>query len=458
MRAWEEFLAQQEKELSTETVKKWLRPLKIVRFDACNLYLEASDSFKMMWFEEHMRHKVQSHLFNNNHKQIKVHISVISQTPKEAKNKKPLASSAPPPFQLVFDSVEEHLRFDTFVTSPGNILAYKLLCESCGFQPHAQTLPLTFNPIYLFGRSGTGKTHLLMSAANALRAGGLQVIYVKAETFTEHVVGAIRTGEMQTFRKTYRHADALLIDDIEVFSRKGATQEELFHTFNKLHTAGKQLILAGNCSPQELKWVEPRLISRFEWLIVIPLQSLSKEGLREMLLKKAEHLRFPLHEKTIEFFLETFNSNAKSLMRAFETLILRTHLNQGASSSSLPPSLSSIKNILSDLIQEEEKAVLTPGKIIRTVAEYYGIRMDDILSKSQSRDCALPRQIAMHLCRQQLNLPYMKIGDIFERDHSTVMASVKQIQKGLEGKNLEISGSVNNILKRLENLSFIKYG
>ena len=170
-----------------------------------------------------------------------------------------------------------------------------------------------------------------------------------------------------------------------------------------------------------------------------------------MLLKKAEQLRFPLHEKTIEFFLETFNCHAKSLMRAFETLILRTHLNQGISPSSLPASLSSIKSILSDLIQEEEKAVLTPGKIIRTVAEYYGIRMDDILSKSQSRDCALPRQIAMHLCRQQLNLPYMKIGDIFARDHSTVMASVKQIQKGLEGKNLEISGSVNSILKRLEN-------
>jgi len=453
MRAWEEFLAQLEKELGSETVKKWLRPLKIVRFDACNLYLEANDSFKALWFEEHVRPKANSKLLNNNQKQIKVHLSVAISAEKKEKTvkKSPPLPATPPPFKLIFDDIDNGSRFDNFVTCQGNLLAYKLLCEACGYNPQSDSLSLTFNPIYLFGRGGTGKTHLMMAAANALKQRGHRVIYVRAETFTEHVVSAIRTGEMQTFRKAYRNVDALLIDDIEVFSRKAATQEELFHTFNTLHTEGKQIILSGTSAPQELKLIEPRLISRFEWGIVIPIQSLGKEGMRDILMRRAEKATFPLQEKVIEFLLETFSSSTKALIRAFEALVLRTHLNQGLGHSATSPlSYSAVKQILGDLIQEEEKAVLTPGKIIRTVAEFYGIKVDDILSKSQSRECALPRQIAMHLCREELNLPYMKIGDIFARDHSTVMASVKQIQKGIESKNLEISGSVNSILKRLE--------
>lgn len=448
MRAWEEFLLHQEKELGSEIIEKWLRPLKLVRFDACNVYLEAPDSFQALWFEEHMRHRVDTHLFNNNHKPIKVHITISTELPQKEKTPKKQTPSSSP-FQIVFDTTHPECTFETFVPSDGNLLAYKLLQEVCQVTKKSDSPPLSFNPIYLFGRSGTGKTHLLMAAANALKAQGGQVIFVRAETFTEHVVNAIRTAEMQQFRKVYRTVDALIIDDIEVFSRKGATQEELFHTFNTLHTAGKQIILSGNSPPQDLKWIEPRLVSRFEWGIVIPIQSLPQEAMREILVKKAKQRQFLLSEPILAFLLETFGNNAKSLMRAFEALLLRTHLHMGnQAASSL--SVATARQLLSDLAQEEEKNILTPSKILRTVAEYYGIRMDDILGKSQSRECALPRQIAMHLCREQLHLPYMKIGDIFARDHSTVMSSVKQIQKGLETKNLEISGSINTILKRLE--------
>lgn len=461
MRAWEEFLTQQEKELGKETVEKWLRPLKVVRFDACNLYLEASDSFKSIWFEEHMRHRVQTRLFNNNHKQIKVHIAAASENAEkksEARKKRTAASSfTAPVFQLDFDDFDPEARFETYIPSQNNLLAYKLLCESCGcdadtLKPIDQQLsPLSFNPIYLFGRSGTGKTHLMMAAANQLKQAGRKVIYVRADTFTEHVVGAIRCGEMQAFRKAYRNIDALLIDNIEIFSRKGATQEELFHTFNSLHVENKQIVLSAACPPQDLKFIEPRLVSRFEWGIVIPLQMPEKDQMRLILQRHAEKVDFPLDESVSTFLIDTFGGNTKALIRSLEALVLRTHLNKGLGKPpSLPLPLKTAQHYLADLIQEEEKAVLTPGKIIRTVAEYYGIRMDDILSKSQARECALPRQIAMHLCRQELNLPFMKIGDIFARDHSTVMASVKQIQKGLEAKNHEIASSIKGIVKLLE--------
>lgn len=453
MRAWEEFLAKQEKELGKETVDKWLKPLKIVRFDACNLYLEASDSFKALWFEEHMRSRVQKELYNNNHKQIKIHIAVASQKsdePTKPKKKSTSSVASSPSFGLRFDEIDSEATFENFVTSPSNLLAYKLLDETCG-PTKTDPTALQFNPIYLCGRSGTGKTHLLMACASKLRKSGKKALYVRAETFTEHVVEAIRTAEMQSFRKAYRGVDALLIDDIEVFSRKGATQEELFHTFNTLHVEGKQIILSGGLPPGELKFIEPRLVSRFEWGIVIPLQMPTKEQMHSILMQKAQKIHFALDEPVSTFLLDTFGGNTKTVIRALDALILRTHLNQGlGKTASLPLSLKYVQNTLKDLILEEEKAILTPGKIIRAVAEYYGIRMDDILSKSQARECALPRQIAMHLCRQQLNLPYMKIGDIFARDHSTVMASVKQVQRGVETKNHEISGPLHGILKLLE--------
>ncbi len=445
MRAWEEFLTQQERELGRETVEKWLRPLKITRFDACNLYLEAADSFKALWFEEHMRPKVQSKLFNNNNKQIRVHVAVSAAESQEKRPKKKRkaenASLALPPFSLDFEELDPAFQFETFISSQSNLLAYKILRESSGEEDSG----LTFNPIYLFGRNGTGKTHLLSAAARGMRAHGKKAIYVRADRFTEHVVKAIRTGEMQTFRKAYRNVDALIIDDIEIFSRKNATQEEFFHTFNTLHVEGKQIILSGNCPPQELKYIEPRLISRFEWGIIVPLQMLEKEKLKEVLLQKSQKVDFPLSESIFNFLLDTFSGSLKALIRAFEALVLRTHLHQSGALT-----IEGVQKILSDLIQEEEQAVLTPGKIIRTVAEYYGIRMDDILSKSQARECALPRQIAMHLCRDKLHLPFMKIGDLFARDHSTVMASVKQVQKGIESKNHEITGSVRGIVQLLE--------
>ncbi|MCB1180812.1 MAG: ATP-binding protein [Chlamydiia bacterium] len=452
MRAWEEFVRKQENELGKHIVDKWLSPLKVVRFDACNLYLEAPDSFFTVWFDEHIRHRTNQHLLNNNNKPIKVHLtlkSAPSDSEKDKTKRRFSSSIFNQQFELHFDEIDAKNTFKNFITAKSNLLGYKLLTESCGYANESSAL--TFNPIYLFGRSGVGKSHLLMAAAIALREKKKRVIYARAETFTEHVVNAIRTGEMQNFRKNYRNTDILIMDDIELFARKGATQEELFHTFNTLHVEGKQIILSANCSPSELKFIEPRLTSRFEWGIVIPLLSLEREKMGEVLVSKSEQMEFSLDIGVKEFLLDTFSSSTKSLVRAFEALVLRTHLNQSLGAPpTLPLNINTTRQYLKDLIQAEEKSILTPTKIIRTVAEHYGIRLDDILSKSQTRENVLPRQIAMHLCRIRLNLPFMKIGELFSRDHSTVISSVKVIQKGLEKKEAEISVPFNSILKILE--------
>ncbi len=448
MRAWDEFLVQQEVELGTDTVNKWLKPLKVIKFDACNLYLEAKDSFQLMWFEEHLRSKVSAKLVNNNKKRIKVHLALINATAAPAKKKRVAQQAVPQPpkFLLQFDDIDPLCTFDNVFCSESNRVAFQLLCKLALGELGV------FNPIFLHGSAGVGKTHLLMATVHALRQKGFNVLYSRAETFTDHVVSAIRAGEMSVFRQAYRNSDVLCIDDVHVFARKAATQEELFHTFNTLHLAGKQIILSANCSPAELQLIEPRLISRFEWGIAMALEAPNQEELRQILQKKAEALHFPLNHKIVEFLIETFTSGTKSLVRALEALILRTHLQEsslGHSATTL--TLPTVKYHLSDLILEEQQAAVTPEKVIKTVAEYFGLRPEDIIGKAQSREYVLPRQIAMHICRHQLKLPFMKIGDVFSKDHSTVMSSVKVIQKGLEKDDPDIQSNLKAIVKKIKN-------
>lgn len=451
MQIWEQFLKDQESELGRETVQKWLYSLKVLRYDARNLYLEAKDSFQALWFEEHIRGIVQTKLVNGNNAQIRIHLSLANEKSDSKKKqyppKKNKTDFKSTEFQLSFDELDPLCLFKHFIIGQDNELTYKFLIELTGYTQGPK--PEAFNPIYLHGPTGSGKTHLLMSLTHHFKTQNLRTLYVRAELFTDHVVKAIRAGEMSTFRQAYRTADILLVDDIHVFSRKGATQEEFFHTFNTLHLEGKQIILSANCSPQELQLIEPRLVSRFEWGIVLPLKALQIQDLKNLLHTKAQALQFHLPTKIVDFLIEFFSRHPKILIKALEALMLRLHLDSHHSIQNL--SIIAVRTLLSDLLLEEEKAAITYSKIIQAVAEHYGIRQEDVMGKSQTRECVLPRQIAVHLCRTKLKMPFMKIGDLFSRDHSTIMTSVKLIQKALDQDNREISGALHSILKKLEN-------
>ncbi len=460
MKAWDNFLTLLEIELGKVTIAKWLRPLMVVKFDACNLYLEAKDSFQILWFEEHIRSKAKMRLLNNNNKLIKIHIKVAGEKepPANQATLKKNDSNTRSPFRMSFNTIDPNHTFENLVTNNHNEIPTKVIAEIVGYDLESRTLKPppangpTFNPLYIFGEAGSGKSHLLMAATHILRRHGKNVIYSRSETFTDHVVSAIRAGEMSTFRQAYRNVDALIIDDIHQFSRKGATQEEFFHTFNTLHLAHKLIILSSNCAPSGLQHIEPRLISRFEWGIALDIQHYTKEHVREILDFKANSLNFKLRKTIAEFLIETFHNTASSI-QALEALILRTHLNNKSPHFS-PTSLTipMVRHTLKDLITEEEQKALTPERIIKAVSEDYGITTDDILGKSQSRECALPRQVAMYLCRDQLNLPFMKIGDIFNRDHSTVMSSVKRIKGLAETENHELGAICRKLKKSLNEI------
>ncbi len=439
MRAWEDFLIELEKPFGKDTVDKWLRSLRIQRFDACNLYLEPADSFQAMWIEEHIVPLAKKTFCNNNGHRIHLHIQTAE---------KKIGKEEPPPvfgFELKFESdvVYPHCTLGQFVADKTNEMTYRIFSDLLGYSPENDSFKEfpenKLNPIFLYGPSGSGKTHLLMSAANHLSHRGLKVFFVKAETFTQHVVNAIRSSKMQNFREEYRTADVLIIDDVEVFGRKAATQEELFHTFNALHTAGKQIILGSRCNPRLLEYIEERLISRFEWGITLPLEKTFDQSILTIILEKRLKLYHSEMNRSLTDYLLTHFSTPASLSRALE--YLQSHLQ----SSYQTLELSHVEPILKKLCEQEQKLKLNPDHILEGVANAFGIRKEDIISKSQTREAVLPRKIAMFLLRKELKLPFMKIGDIFGRDHSTVMSSIKQIKKDLDGNNPDISYYLNQV-------------
>jgi chromosomal replication initiator protein len=465
MRIWEQFLDRVSLEIGKEPTDKWLRTLIIRHFDAGNLYLEARDSFQMLWFEEHMRAKVDRQLWNQNRRPIKVHISIpqeegaVKEDDKDdvaAEGKAKKGKEAELKFELRFDELDPSMRIEQFVPSKASELAYKIVCEMTGYLPHIQkfsdpTLELgTFNPVFIHGPAGSGKTHLLHGLGHQFKSMGLKVLYTRAQSFTEHVVSAIRCGEMRKFREVYRNIDVLLLDDVQVFSRKNATQEELHHTFNALHLDGKQMVMTGNIPPSEMEFIEPRLISRFEWGICLGIDSLEGDELRDMIFRKAMSYDFPMDDKLASYLIEQFTSSPKAVARALEALVLRTHLSRSKGHLSNAVMDDGVaKHFLADLISEEKQTEITPTKIVSAVANQFGIRVEDLLGKSQRQEYAQPRKVAMYLCRNQLGLPYTRIGEIFKRDHSTVMTSVKQVEEEEQDAQSKISQQLTQIIKKV---------
>lgn len=423
MRAWEEYLASLEERIGRDAVQTWLKPITIIRFDAANLHLRATP-FQKNWFEEHVC-PLGIPLLNNNQRPIRIHWESARD---DAKGSTPAST-----YQIRPEPLDPQLLLDCFLPFPGNEMAYKMSLElSQGAVP-------SFNPVFYYGPSGSGKTHLLTAIAHQLNAKGLRVFTVRALTFMEHVVQAIRLGLMQEFRKTYREIDVLIVDEIHDLSRKAATQEEFFHTFNTLHTLNRQMIFSAQCLPTQLEEIEPRLISRFEWGIAISLSLPDLSYTIALLKRKAETLQTSLSPEIALFLAKKFSSSPKSAVQALHSLALR--------SSNLTDT-KQVEFLLSDLLAKEVADAPSPEKIFKQVAMHFGIRQEDLTGKSQMREFAQPRQIAMYFCRKLLQMPFQTIGRLFGRDHSTVMSSIKQVEKSVETKEAPYAQGVDALLRK----------
>lgn len=432
MKEWENFLQKQENIFGKTTIDQWLRTLVIQKFDACNLYLQAKDFFQINWFEEHIRNIAKNEFFNANGRLIKIHLRIA--TDRTASHQKEESF-------FPFDKLDTFSTFDNFICSKENESTLGILKK---IVLNLSTHHSVITPIYLYGPSGSGKTHLMMGFAKVCQSYNYRVGYVKAETFSAHVVSAIRLGKMKEFRTLYRLVDILLIDNIHYVSGKISTEEELFHTFNELHNRQKLIVFSSHIPPYLLQNMEERLVSRLEWGLLLHINSLSGKDLHILAKQTCKNLFLNIDEAGIELLCEQFPT-AYFLTLACNAIALRLRNARGS-----PISLDTIRQITKDLIQKQKKCSLDYEKILTEVSRFYEIPKKDIVGRSQQKESLIPRQVAMYLCRDILDLTYSQIGRIFSRDHTTVIASIKRIQ---QEASLFLQ-PISSIKKSLENTYF----
>ena len=331
--------------------------------------------------------------------------------------------------------------FDAFVVGSNSEFAHSAALAV------AKSPATTYNPLFIYGVSGLGKTHLLHAIGHHVQATNksAKIVYLSSEQFTNEFIDAIQHGTLVKFRKKYRQADVLLIDDIQFFAGKERSQEEFFHTFNALHDGHKQIILSSDRPASEIEKLEHRLVSRFEWGMTAEIQPPDTETRIAILRSKAEGLNLKLEPWIIEFLADKIRNNVRRLEGALMRVASYTSL------SEKPITQESIENLLRDIFQEQARKTITIDAIQRRVAEHFDVRLADMTSKRRQANIAFPRQIAMFLSRQHTSSSLCDIGDAFGgKDHGTVIHACKLVKKRMEAdeKTRQIVGMLDSKLQR----------
>lgn len=325
--------------------------------------------------------------------------------------------------------------FENFVVGKNNELAY----AAC--QAVVRNLGKAYNPLFIYGGVGLGKTHLLQAIGNEASKFTGKILYTTSEKFTNNYIQAVQTGKGKDFKNLYRNVDLLLVDDVQFMGGKDGTQEEFFHTFNELQQANKQIILTSDRPPKSIPAIEKRLISRFESGMVADVGKPDIETKLAILERKAEEKGFPLDKEVLSFIANHIQNNIRELEGALNRVIVHHQL------KNITPSIRSVKEVLSDLITNIQLKSLTPKEIIESVAKFYDISYKEIIGSSRKKELVWPRQIAIYLIREELNTSYPTIGQEFGgRDHTTAMHAYNKIEQEVkERENERVKQEIESI-------------
>ncbi len=332
--------------------------------------------------------------------------------------------------------------FETFVVGNNNRFAHAAAL-AVGDNPVK-----TYNPLFIYGGVGLGKTHLMQAVGNRILQNNpsTRLVYVTSEQFTNHLINSIKDGTNDPFRKKYRDTDALLMDDIQFIAKKERVQEEFFHTFNTLYENGKQIVISSDKPPRDIPFLEDRLKSRFEWGLLADISCPDYETRVAILRKKALDENIIIDDAILANIATKIDSNIRELEGVFNKIVARASLTHS------PITIELAENIINEFISQKEK-VISSDYIQETVAKYFSIDKKEFAGDKRSNDIAFPRQIAMYLCREVANMSFPQIGiDFGNRDHSTVMHACKKISKDMKEKTNTklIVESVKNIILNVE--------
>jgi chromosomal replication initiator protein len=421
--AWQSALGQLQMEMPKASFDTWVRYTRMASYTDGRFTIGVDNAYARDWLESRLSSTVSRLLMGIMNRSVDV--SFIVSGTKE--NLPDTPSSPVDDKSLVVDTLDYQPKnvtlnprytFDNFIVGPNNRLAH------AAAQAVAENPAAAYNPLFLYGGVGLGKTHLLHAIGNYCQEHGLNVLYVSSEEFTNDMISAIRTHTTQAFREKYRSADVLLVDDIQFIAGKESTQEEFFHTFNTLHGQNKQIIVSSDRPPKSLITLEERLRSRFEWGLTADIQLPDLETRLAILRSKSERLGQKVPEEIMELIARRVQSNIRELEGAFNRVVAFSEL------SGLTLTDQVAEMALADLLPQH--GAVKPGTVMDIVAKTFNISVDRLLSSDRSRDVALPRQIAMYLMRES-NLSLPQIGNVLGgRDHTTVMYACEKVADLLE--------------------------
>ncbi len=445
---WSKALQNLESELNDQQFHTWIRPLQAVEEDN-TIRLLAPSSFILDWVEKKLVDKIQQAVREAaplNTPEIKFEIGDYAMNlVEEPEPTIPQPLSAPKSTletrsgdgkKRIKHNLNPNFTFDTFVEGKANQLA------AAAARQVSENPGGSYNPFFIYGGVGLGKTHLMQAIGNELlrKNPSARVVYLHSERFVADMVNALRHNKIDEFKRFYRSLDALLIDDIQFFANKDQSQEEFFHTFNTLLEGNKQVILTSDRFPKEVNGLEDRLKSRFGWGLTIQVEPPEFEMRVAILMKKASEFGLMMPDEVAFFLAKRLRGNVRDLEGALRRVSAYAQFVQK------PLSVELVKEALKDLLALQQK-MITLENIQKTVADYYKIRVADILSKRRSRNIARPRQMAMAIAKELTNHSLPEIGDAFGgRDHTTVLHAVRQIKK-LREEDHRIDEDFNSLIR-----------
>jgi chromosomal replication initiator protein len=437
MDVWQQVLKFVEGRINRQNFLTWFKPIQFERLDENNnLFVRVPNQIFEEWLSNHYSDVLQEALQNSNLTNAKIFFSAEG---KSQPKKESAASATPVQTILNFDSVEYLLNpkytFDRFVVASCNQFAHAAALAV------AESPSKVYNPLFIYGGVGLGKTHLMQAVGHKIKAidRRVRLNYVSSEKFTNEVINAIRYDRTLALREKYRSVDILLIDDIQFISGKEATQEEFFHTFNALYDAQKQIVLSSDSLPKEIPLLQERLQSRFESGLIADIQPPDLETKVAILKKKAESENFEMPDNVAFYIASKIKSNVRELEGSLVRLMAFSSL-RGEKAS-----LSMAQEVLKHILKSQEKHI-SIEQIQRRVAEYFGLKVSALKSKNNAKVIAQPRQMGMYLCRQLTGASFPEIGREFGgKHHTTVLHSVKKVE-ALRSTNKDFNNIINMFL------------
>ncbi len=432
---WENILEKLKNELSQSSFETWLSSTKLIDFSNNKLTIGVYNDFAKDWLESRYSNLIKSAVQNY----LKTPVSLVFIAEQDLTNDF-FKEANPLNFGFFSHSMNPKYTFDTFVIGNGNRFAHAAALAV------AESPAKSYNPLFVYGGSGLGKTHLMHAISHVIAKNFpiMKILYVTGEQFTNELIDSIRYERQVEFRNTYRKIDVLLIDDIQFLAGKEGTQEEFFHTFNTLYEANKQIIISSDRPPKEIPTLEERLRSRFEWGLTTDINPPDYETRIAILRKKAELENIIVSDEIITFIATEIQSNIRELEGALSKITAYCMLtNQNIT-------IALAEEILKDMIPQKNQKIISLEIIQKIVAEHYKMSVQEFKQKKRTRVVAFPRQIAMYLCRELTDLSLPQIGEKFGgRDHTTVLHAYDKI-KDLVKKDPSVEKSINDIIAKIK--------